>query len=147
MKKWVTRLGRVMMMGLAWAAVWVPGGALVGALIVGELEPEWIGGPLYASVLCGATFSAVAGIAAKRHRLEKLSLSRAAVWGAVSGLLVGALPFVIGDQKAGERPLWVLPVAVMGVLSLLSAVSAIASVLLARNIRNIDSTQATTTSS
>ena len=147
MTKQMNRIGGALMVGLAWAGVWVPLGALVGSLIVGELEPEWIAGPLYAGFLCGATFSIAAGIAAAGRRLDELSFARAAAAGAVSGLLVSALPFILGDQKASDRPVWLLPVAVMGVLSLLSVVSGIASVWLARNIRNSDSTQATSTSS
>ena len=87
---------------------------LTGRLIVGEVEPEHVGGALYPSFLCGALFSALSGIATGRVRLDDLSVSRAAAWGAVSGVLVGALPFVLGDQhNPGERPLWVLPVAVI----------------------------------
>lgn len=37
-------------------AAWVPVGSLVGWLMVGELEPEWIGGPMYAGFLCHARF-------------------------------------------------------------------------------------------
>lgn len=62
MKTWRRRIGRTAMMGLAWAAAWVPVGSLAGWLMVGELEPEWIGGPLYTGFLCGAMFSAVAGL-------------------------------------------------------------------------------------
>ena len=133
MQKWMTRIGRAWLMGLAWVVVWVPIGMVAGRLIVGELEPEHIGGPLYAGLLCGAVFSAVSGIATGRVRLDDLSISRAAVWGAVSGLLVGALPFVLGEQHdPGERPLWVLPVAVISALAVLSACSAAVTVPIAR---------------
>ena len=132
METWLTRIGRALMMGLAWAVVWVPVGMAAGSVIVGELEPEHIGGPLYAAFLCGSIFSAVAGIASRRRRLGELSFSRAAASGAVSGLLIGMLPFVLGDQKGSERPLWILPVVVIGSLTLLCAVSAVVSAWLAR---------------
>jgi hypothetical protein len=132
MNKWVVRISRAFTMGLAWAAVWVPIGVVAARLIAGELDPEHIGGPLYAGFLCGTVFSAVAGTASGRHRLDELSSARAVACGALSGLLIGALPFVIGDQKESDRPLWVLPVVVMGALTLISAVSAGASAWLAR---------------
>ena len=135
MNTWVVRICRALMMGLAWAAVWVPIGAVAGRLIVGELEPEHIGGSLYPSFLGGAIFSAVAGIASGRRRLGELSLSRAGASGAVSGLLVGALPFVLGDGS-GEGGPWYFWIALCSALSLLSAVSAVASVLLARLLRD-----------
>ena len=36
MAKWMTRIGRALVMGLAWAVVWVPLGVVAGALSVGE---------------------------------------------------------------------------------------------------------------
>ena len=134
--KWVTRVSRALMMGLAWAAVWVPAGVVAARFIVGELDPEHIGGPLYAGVLCGTAFAAVAGIASGRRKLHELSFSQAALRGAVSGLLVGALPFVLGDGS-GEGGPWYFWIALCSTLSLLGAVSALASVWLAR--RNRDS--------
>ena len=132
MKTSFERIGRAALMGLAWAAAWVPVGVVAGGLIVGETEPEHIGGPLYAGFLCGAVFSAVAGIAASRRRLDEMSLARATAWGAVSGLAVGALPFVLGDQHGSDRPLWILPVVVMASLLLMGAVSAVGSAWLFR---------------
>jgi len=94
----VTRISRAAMMGLAWAGAWVLAGLLPARLIVGELEPEHIGGPLYAGFICGAIFSELAGMASGRRRLDDLSSYRAAAWGAMSGLCVGVLPFVLGDD-------------------------------------------------
>lgn len=134
MKKWLERISRAVVMGLAWAAAWIPVGVIVGFMIVGEAEPEHIGGPLYAGFLCGALFSAVAGIAASRRRLDELSLTQAGAKGAVSGLLVGVLPFVLGDSSGESFP-WLWYVGVIGGLTLLSAMTAVGSVLLARTAR------------
>ena len=131
--KALTRISRALLMGLAWAAAWLPVGMVGGALVVGELEPEHIGGPLYAGFLCGSVFSAIAGLASGRRRLTDFSYMRAAAWGAVGGLVVGALPFVIGDQHEPEGPLWILPAVVMSSLSVMSAVSGAVSVWVARN--------------
>ena len=63
----------------------------------------------------------------------RFSFSRAAGWGAVSGLLVGVLPFLLGeDQHGSERPVWILPVVVTSSLTLMSAASAVGSAWLAR---------------
>ena len=134
MKKWFERIGRAAMMGLAWAGAWVPVGALAGGLIVGELEPEHSGGPLYAGFLCGAGYSAVTGIAAGRRTLAGLSLSLAGVRGVLSGLLVGGLWVVVA--LLSDPPKWLLNVAVVGSLTLLSAVSGVGSALLARMLKN-----------
>jgi hypothetical protein len=130
MKKWLIRIGRAGAMGLAWAAAWVPVGSLAGWLIVGELEPEWIGGPLYAGFLCGVIFSAVAGIADARCELDQLSLPRSGIAGAVSGLLAGGLWLVVA--LLSDPPLWLFQGILVGCLTALGAVSGVGSALLAR---------------
>jgi hypothetical protein len=82
----LTRVGRAAAMGLAWAFFWVPVVALASATVVGELELEHIGGPLYTGFACGAIFSALAGLASGRRTLERLSLREAAVLGAAAEL-------------------------------------------------------------
>jgi hypothetical protein len=129
MKKWLIVIWHASMMGLAWAAAWVPLGSLAGTLIVGELDPEWIGGPLYAGFLCGAIFSGVAGIADGRRRLDEMLLARSGVQGAVSGLLAGGLWLVVA--LLSDPPLWLLEGAVVGSLTVLSAISGVGSALLA----------------
>jgi len=133
MKKWFIRSYRAAMMGLAWAAAWVPAGSLVGSLIVGELEPEWIGGPLYAGFLCGAMFALVARIADGRRRLDEMSLAWSGIRGAASGLLVGAVWLVV--VLLSDPPQWLLNGAVVGSLTILSAGSGVASVLVARMVK------------
>src|SRR5688572_22904501 len=137
MEKWVTRISRALMMGLAWAGVWVPAGVAVAGLLLDELDPEHIGGPLYSGFLCGSIFSAVAGIAAGRRRLSELSVSWAAVLGAVSGLLGWALWFllvlssVVGDTNPEPLP-WQLIGTVVSSLTVLSGMTGVGSVWVAR---------------
>lgn len=97
----ITRSSRAAMMGLAWAGAWIPIGMLAGSLSVGELEPEHIGGPLYAGFICGLVFSAVSGFASGR-RLGELPAYHAAAWGAATGLFVGVLPFVLGGGDTSD---------------------------------------------
>jgi hypothetical protein len=134
MTNWLIRIRRAGLMGMAWAAAWVPVGSVVGWMIVGELEPEWIGGPLYAGFVCGAVFASVAGIAGGRRRLDEMSLTRAGARGAVSGLLVGSLWLVV--VLLSDPPLWLLEGGVVGALTILSAVSGIGSALLGRMGKN-----------
>ena len=133
MQALTTRFGRAALMGLAWAAVWLAAGLVLGPLYAGELEPEHIGGPLYAGFIAGMLFSAIAGLASGRRRLADLSPLRAGAYGALVGAVVGLLPFVIGDQHApGDRPLWVLPVVLAGSMSAVCAFSAVVSLPIAR---------------
>ena len=46
MRRLATRFSRAALMGLAWAAVWIGAGVVLGPIYPGELEPEHIGGPL-----------------------------------------------------------------------------------------------------
>ena len=139
MEKWVTRISRALMMGLAWAGVWVPAAVAVAGLLLDELDPEHIGGPLYSGFLCGSMFSAVAGIAAGRRRLSELSWSRAAVSGAVSGLFVSMLWWflvllsVVGDTNPEPLP-WHLLGAVLPSLTVVCAITGIGCVWVARQL-------------
>jgi hypothetical protein len=121
MEKWVTRISRAALMGLAWAVVWVLVGLVPARLIVGELEPEHIGGPLYAGFLCGAAFSALTGMASGRCRLDELAASSAAAWGTVSGLVVGVLPFVLGDDGSYQNGWSTLIVAISACAAAIAA--------------------------
>jgi hypothetical protein len=72
-------------------------------------------------------------VASGRRRLGDLSIAGAAACGAVSGAIIGMLPFLIGSQHApGDRPLWVLPVVVTASMSVVCAVSAMVSLPVAR---------------
>lgn len=132
MKKWRIRIGRGVAMGLGWGAAWVPV-ALLAALIVDpndSMDEPWLVVGMLAGFLCGAVFSEVAGIAAGRHGLDELSLSRAGAHGVASGLLVGGLWLVLA--LLSDPPRWLLNGVVLGSLTLLSAVSGVGAALLAR---------------
>lgn len=132
MRTLATRFSRAALMGLAWAAVWIGAGVVLGPIYAGELEPEHIGGPLYAGFIAGTLFSAVAGLASNRRRLADLSPLRAGAYGALVGAVVGMLPFVIGDQHGTDRPLWILPVVLTGSMAAACAISAVVSLPIAR---------------
>jgi hypothetical protein len=121
MRNWANRGGRAAMMGIAWAIAWVPVGVLIGWLIVGETEPEWIGGPLYAGFMCATIFSAVTGFAMGSRRLDTMSVPWSALRGAMSGLIGGTLFMLL--VIASDPPKWWLIGGVAAVLTVASAIT------------------------
>ena len=75
-------------------------------------------------------FSIVLGIAARHRRLDELSVPRVAAWGALAGMMVGTLPFLIGEPGASN--VWLLAAVVIGTITTLSAASAAGSLALAQ---------------
>lgn len=133
MKKWLRRIRGAIGMGLLWAALWAPVGVLIGMIVDpdGSMDEMWVAVGAYPGFLGGVVFSVVLGIAARRRRLDELSISRVAAWGALAGVLVGALPFAVGEPDP-ELPILLLGSVVVGSITLLSAVSAAGSLALAR---------------
>lgn len=132
MKRWARRVRGAVLMGLTWAIVWAPAAVLMGVLVDpdGSMDEMWAAIGAFPGFLGGVVFSAVLGMAARRRRLDELSLARVGAWGAVAGLLVGVLPFLVGEPAA-DNPAW-LPAVVIGTITLLSAASAAGSLALAR---------------
>jgi hypothetical protein len=133
MKKWLRRIRGAVGMGLTWALVWAPVAVLIGLIVDpdGSMDEMWPVIGAYPGFLGGVVFSVVLAVAARRRGLEDLSLGRVALWGAAAGLLVGVLPFTIGEPTT-DVPLWLLASLVIGTITLLSAVSAAGSLALAR---------------
>lgn len=134
MKKWLRRVRGAIGMGVTWALVWAPVAVLIGLVVDpdGSMDEMWPAIGAYPGFLGGVVFSTVLAIAARRRGLDDLSLSRVAAWGAAAGLLVGALPFTIGEPTS-DRPVWILASVVIGTITVLSAASAAGSLALARS--------------
>ena len=130
--KWLKRIRGAVLMGVTWAIVWAPIGLLIGAIVDpdGTMDEPWIMVGALPGFLAGVFFSIVLGIAAGRRRLDELSVRKFAGWGAVAGLLLGALPSIIGDYS-DSIPRW-LPFVVLGSITLLTTASAAGSLVLAR---------------
>lgn len=134
MERWLKRLGNAVVIGLAWALMWALVALLVGVTVIdpdNSMDEMWPAIGAYPGFLCALLFSAFIGIAERGRALAELSISRSAAWGAVSGMLVGALPFAIGESTS-DRPWWVLGSAVLGSFTLMSVISAVATVMVAR---------------
>jgi hypothetical protein len=128
------RIGRAAAMGVAWAVVWAPIAVLIGTTIIdpdNSMDEMWPVVGAYPGFLCGVIFLALLGLAERGRSIDQVSLSRAAAWGALAGVVVGIFPFTIGTPTS-TIPLWQLGLSVIGSFTVMSALSAIASVLLAR---------------
>lgn len=139
MQEWLKFIAGSVRMGLTWAVGWAIVGALM-AIICGFLDiPEesvldpWLALAL-PGFIGGVIFFAVLGVAERGRRIHEPSLARVAACGAVAGLLLGVLPFVLVAAGAGSFnvPPWPLAAKIIPSVILLSAVSAVGTALLFR---------------
>jgi len=147
MKNSLRRLRGVIGTGLTWAIGWALGGILIGVTSVLLPWLPWdaffdvFDAPLPAlawpGFVGGVIFSTVLMVAARRRRLEELSLPGFTALGALGGLLLGLVPaaMVATGLASLGRPdlsLWKITATISGPLILLSAVSAAMTLKLAR---------------
>lgn len=140
MKKSLQRIRGAVGIGLSWATAWAPVGALTGWATANFLGLPQGGVTASYTVLFGTLgliggtlFSTVLSLAEGRRSFGELSLPRFVAWGAVGGLLLGALAVSAGLPGAGFTTLG----AVMaGAATLLGAGSAAGTLLIARAARN-----------
>ena len=132
MHRWLKRLRGAVVMGMLWAVVWAPLGVLIGMIVDrdGSMDEPWILVGTLPGFIGGVVFSIVLAIAARRRRFHELSMPRFSLWGALAGLLVGALPFALGTPNP-RMPAW-LSFVIVGAIVLLGACSAAGSLALAR---------------
>ena len=126
MGTWLRRIRGAIGMGVLWAAVWFAAGSV----------PRWVFGvntdaplPLVFGLfglIAGMVFSAVLALTEGRRSFDQMSVSRFAVWGAMSGLMLSAL-----FAKAGSLG-WGDVLALAPTLAVASAVSASGSLAMAR---------------
>lgn len=135
MRQWARRARSAVVMGLVWAAAWAPIAVLLGLVLDpdGSMDEPWLLIGAFPGFFGGVTFALVLGLLARRRRLEELSLPRTAGWGALAGVIVGVVPFLLGTPAPGLA-WWFAPV-VIGTVALLASLSAAASLALARRER------------
>lgn len=129
MPKWLRRVRATVAMGITWALVWAPLGPIIGMIVDpdGSMDEPWILIGALPGFVAGMVFSVVIGIAARKRRLDELSVPRFAGLGALAGVIVSAIPFVIGDLNDNVA---VVPFVTVLVSSLAAASAASASATL-----------------
>jgi hypothetical protein len=134
---WMRRSRDAVLVGLAWAVAWAPVAVLIGLVVDpdGSADEMWPAIGAYPGWAAGVVFCALLAMAEGRRGWAELPLLRAGAWGAAAGLLVGVLPFTIGEATT-EIPLWQLAAMVIGAITAMSAASAVGSVLVSRYARN-----------
>lgn len=133
MRQWLRRARGAIGMGVLWAVVWAPVAVLIGTQIIDPTDAHdemWLMVGAIPGFLSGVAFSVVLGIAARRRSLGELSIVRVGAWGALAGVLIGALPMLLGDT--GGKPWIGLAATVVASITALSAVSAAGSLAVAR---------------
>jgi hypothetical protein len=130
MKKWGRRIRAAIAMGLTWAAAWFGAGALLARVpgFYSDLPFALLFAPL--GFVSGIIFSGALVVIEGRRRFDRMSLSRFAGWGAVSGLLLSGI-FVVGAAFRGAS-VWGEFLVFGPGLAMASAVCAAGSLALAR---------------
>ncbi len=116
MKTWWRRIRAGIGMGLTWAAAW-----FVAGLLLARVPGFYSDVPfaiLFAppGFVTGVLFSGILVAFERRRGIDRMSLSRVAGWGAVSGLLLSGI-FVVGSLVSGAAvggailPLLLVPTA------------------------------------
>ena len=125
-------LQRAALLALGWAFAWAPIALLVGITIVdpdNSMDEMWPLVGAYPGFLCGLVFSALLRIAERTKPLAHVAVSRAALWGVLSGVTVAAIPSIVAEPRG------LLSVSIIGSITLMSALSAVASVMIARKTK------------
>jgi hypothetical protein len=133
MKNWLRRIRAAVTMGLLWAVPWAIVAVLIGLVVDPDesMDEMWFLIGAYPGFLGGVLFSVVLSIAERRRNLSELSVRRFGAWGAVAGLVIGVLPFMLGTPSA-DIDVARLATVVIGSFTLMSAASAAGSLALAR---------------
>jgi hypothetical protein len=130
MKQWGRRIRAAIGMGLIWGAAWFGAGTLLARVpgVYSDLPFALLFAPL--GFVTGIIFSGILVGIERRRRVDRVSLSRFAGWGAVSGLLLSGIFAVAAAFRGGS---WWGEFLVFGPpLTMASAVCAAGSLAMAR---------------
>src|SRR5215217_6060791 len=130
MKNWGRRIRAALGMGLTWGAAWFGAGILLARVpgFYSDLPFALLFAPL--GFVVGIIFSGILVGIEGRRRFDRMSLSRFAGWGAVSGLLLSGI-FGVAAALRGET-LWGEVLVFGPALAMASAVCAAGSLAVAR---------------
>lgn len=133
MSNWLRNIRTALLTGLAWGIAWAPLALIIGLTVIdpdNSMDEMWPVIGAYPGFLCGVVFITMLAATSRGFRLAELTVMRAGAFGALAGLLIGVLPFLIGTPGPDTRS-W-LPAAVMASFAVMSALSAMATVVVAR---------------
>ena len=130
MKTWGRRIRAAIGMGLVWGAAWFGAGTLLARVpgFYSDLPFALLFAPL--GFLTGIIFSGILVVIERRRRVDRVSLSRFAGWGVVSGLLLSGT-FGVAAALRGES-LWGEFLVFGPPLAMASAACAAGSLAIAR---------------
>ena len=130
MKQWARRIRAAIGMGLTWAAAWFGAGILLARVpgFYSDLPFALLFAPL--GFVTGIIFSGILVGIEGRRGFDRMSLSRFAGWGAVSGLLLSGI-FVVSAALRGGA-VWGEFLVFGPPLAIASAVCAAGSLAVAR---------------
>jgi hypothetical protein len=130
MKTWGRRIRAAIGMGLTWGAAWFGAGILLARVpgFFSDVPFAILFAPL--GFVTGIIFSGILVGIAGRRRFDRMSLSRFAGWGAVSGLLLSGI--LVGGAALGGETLGGEVLVLAPVLAMASAVCAAGSLAVAR---------------
>ena len=125
--------GRAVGMAVMWAAAWGAVAILIGMFVDPDnsMDEMWVAIGGFPGALAGLVFSVVLGIAARRRGIEGLPLSRVAVWGGATGLILGLFPLAVcAGLPDNQRSVWLLAIVILGATIAVSALLAVSSAIL-----------------
>lgn len=147
------RIRGILGTAMTWAIAWAIGGLLIGVSSLLLPFLPWDGffrvfdAPLPAmgvpGFFAGAIYAMIVGIVARRKRFHELSMRSVALWGAIGGALLAALPamMVLTDTaRVAEYGLgiWKHAAIIFTPVVLFSTASATGSLLIARRAQDRD---------
>jgi hypothetical protein len=130
MKKWMSGIRGAVLMIVLWVVGW---GLGFGGIMEAFIDPDGKIGDIWPTMLAipgfigGIIFSALLLVAERRSSFDKVPPFHFALWGAVTGIVLGllTLPAEVGDVSPGAA-------GMIGILTALSLVAAIGSAVFFR---------------
>ena len=105
MKKWMSGIRGSVLMIVLWVISWGVGFGGIMEMVDpnGEIQDVWPTLLAIPGFIGGVVFSMLLVIAERGHGFDEISLARFALWGAVTGLVLGVLtiPAEVGDVSPG----------------------------------------------
>lgn len=130
MKRWLSGIRGTVLMILLWTVGWGLGfGGLIELLDPhGEIGDVWPTLMAIPGFISGVVFSALLWITEGRRSFDEVPLARFAIWGVVTGLVLGVLALT----GVLSYPRLLSAAALIGITTALSAVAAIGSAVFSR---------------